>query len=107
MLPCLSCVILGKFGNLSVLPVPGCLPKITEIRSGSTEKLCNLPRVTELRYGNTERLSYCPKIIQLKGRSTGSSGNFPKIELLRRQSNSGLRQLANVTQVRYGGTEKF
>ena len=66
-----------------------------------------MPRVTELRYGNTERLSYCPKIIQLKGRSTGSSGNFPKIELLRRQSNSGLRQLANVTQVRYGGTEKF
>ena len=47
------------------------------------------------------------KITMPRSRSTESSGNFPKIELLRRQSNSGLRQLANVTQVKYGGTEKF
>ena len=64
------------------------MPKITQLRCGSTGRFDNMSQVTKFKSGSIEMLGKLPKIIQLKCGSTERSGN-----------------LAKITQLKTGGTE--
>ena len=55
------------------------MTKITEFRSGSTERMGKLPKITQHRCGKTERLGNLPKITELRSGSTENLNYLPKI----------------------------
>ena len=69
------------------------LPKITQLRCGSTESLGNLPKFTQPRYVRMAHTGNLAKITELRSERTERPGNMPKITQLSYESTDRLGYL--------------